>query len=62
MKLLAVDTPKLVRAFLNFNAIANAQNPNYIRPLDNEVEAVFDPKKNKLFNFFFDGVGIIWHP
>jgi hypothetical protein len=50
MKLLAVDTPKLVRAFLNFNAIANAQNPNYIRPLDNEVEAVFDPKKNKLFN------------
>ena len=49
MKVLAVNTPHSIKEFLGFNAIANKHNPNYIRPLDNEVEAVFDPSKNKLF-------------
>jgi len=49
MKVLAVNAPHLIKEFLDFNAIANAQNPNYIRPLNNEVEAIFDPSKNKLF-------------
>ena len=49
MRVVAVNTPGLIRAFLNLNATVNQDNPNYIRPLDNEVEAVFDPAKNKLF-------------
>ncbi len=49
MRVVAINTPGLVREFLNFNATVNASNSNYIRPLDNEVEQVFDPKKNKLF-------------
>ena len=49
MQVVTVNTPQLFRSFLDFNAIANKDNPNYIRPLDNEVEAVFNPSKNKLF-------------
>jgi hypothetical protein len=44
-----VNSPQSISAFLAFNAIVNEGNPNYIRPLDNEVEAIFDTKKNKLF-------------
>ena len=29
------------------NVLMNRSNPNYIRPLDNEVNDVFDPAKNK---------------
>jgi len=49
MQVIEVNTSSQVRSFLDFNATANKHNPNYIRPLDNEVEAVFDPLKNKLF-------------
>ena len=49
MKVLEVITPKLEKAFLAINALVNKDNPNYIRPLDNEVLATFDPAKNKLF-------------
>ncbi|MEN9697163.1 MAG: hypothetical protein RLZ56_584 [Bacteroidota bacterium] len=49
MRIVTVDTPGLVKAFLNLNAVVNQSNPHYIRPLDNEVEAVFNPQKNKLF-------------
>ena len=49
MRVVAVNTPGLVRSFLDLNATVNQGNPHYIRPLDNEVEAVFDPQKNKLF-------------
>jgi hypothetical protein len=49
MRVVAVNTPGLVRSFLDLNAKVNQGNPHYIRPLDNEVEAVFDPQKNKLF-------------
>ena len=49
MRVVAINTPGLIREFLHFNATVNASNPNYIRPLDNEVEQVFDPAKNKLF-------------
>ena len=49
MRVVVINTPGLVREFLNFNATINACNPNYIRPLDNEVEQVFDTAKNKLF-------------
>jgi GNAT superfamily N-acetyltransferase len=49
MRIVAINTAGLIKEFLNFNATVNAGNPKYIRPLDNEVEQVFDPAKNKLF-------------
>lgn len=49
MTVLEVNTPSLVKEFLNLNAKVNQGNPNYIRPLNNEVEDVFNPDKNKLF-------------
>jgi GNAT superfamily N-acetyltransferase len=57
MRVLEVNTPALVKSFLDLNAKVNQGNPNYIRPLDNEVEQVFDPAKNKLFK---DGDAIRW--
>ena len=32
-------------------------NPNWVCPFDSSIKAVFDPKKNKLFN---DGEAIRW--
>ncbi len=49
MNLLEVNTPELNKAFVAVNALVNKDNPNYIRPLDNEVLATFDPTKNKLY-------------
>ncbi len=37
------------KEFLEFPARLYAQDKNYIRPLDKDIEAVFDPAKNKLF-------------
>lgn len=37
--------------FLEVNALMNAHNPAYIRALDNEVNEVFDPKKNKYYKY-----------
>lgn len=45
----AVDTAELRREFLDFPARLYADDQNYIRPLDQDIEKVFDPKKNKLF-------------
>lgn len=49
MKVAEVNHPSAVKLFLDFNAKVNEGNPHYIRPLDNEVEQVFDASKNKLF-------------
>lgn len=49
MILVEVNSAKLDTAFLNVNAFVNRGNAHYIRPLDNEVMAVFDAAKNKLF-------------
>ena len=38
------------KEFLDFPARLYQQDPNYIRPLDKDVEAVFDPSKNKFFD------------
>ena len=49
MQIVEVNNPQLDKAFCKVNADLNKFNPNYIRPLDNEVLQVFDPSKNKLF-------------
>ena len=47
MKILEVTTARLVKHFLEVNVIMNSADPVYIRPLDKEVNDVFDATKNK---------------
>ncbi|KYP16547.1 hypothetical protein [Flavihumibacter sp. CACIAM 22H1] len=49
MKIVAVDDSQLVKAFLQVHIELNRQNPAFIIPIEQDVEAVFDPSKNKLF-------------
>ena len=49
MKMVEVNTALLAQDFVAINAQLNQGNPKYIRPLNKEVEEVFDKTKNKLF-------------
>ena len=49
MQLIEVTNAQLAREFLLVNVELNKENPAYIRPLDKDIEEVFDPKKNKTF-------------
>ncbi|SDC03460.1 hypothetical protein [Niabella drilacis] len=51
MKLEEVITTAQIKAFLAVNVRIHQGDPNYIRPLDKDVEDVFDPAKNKAFRF-----------
>ncbi len=57
MQLIEVTNTVLAKEFLVVNTLINAGNPNYIRPLDKDINAVFNPKKNKAFRF---GEAIRW--
>ncbi len=50
MQIIEVTTPALEKEFIWVNVNLYADDPNYIRPLDNDILEVFDAKKNKLFN------------
>ncbi len=43
-----VANSEQVKEFLQLPVALYKNDPNWIQPLDNEIEAVFDPKKNKL--------------
>jgi GNAT superfamily N-acetyltransferase len=49
MKLVEVKTPAQVREFLNLPVRLYKDVKQWIRPLDKDIEAVFDPAKNKAF-------------
>jgi hypothetical protein len=49
MKVKKVDTPALARLFLEMPQSLYRTDKNYIRPLDSDVEDIFDPTKNTLF-------------
>lgn len=49
MKLIEVKDKKEVREFLELPVRLYRNEKNWIRPLDKDVEAVFDPKRNKYF-------------
>src|SRR6185295_3976486 len=49
MQLTEVSDKKTAREFLEANVEINKNDPNYIRPLDKDINEVFDPKKNKAF-------------
>ena len=57
MQLVEVTNKKLAADFLRVNVIINKSNPNYIRPLDKDINIVFDQKKNKAYRF---GTTIRW--
>jgi hypothetical protein len=50
-QLTEVTTPALAKEFILVNVELNKSNPDYIRPLDKDINEVFDPKKNKTFRF-----------
>jgi len=51
MQIIRVTDASLAKDFIMVNVLINVQNPNYIRPLDNEVNDTFDPSKNKSFKY-----------
>ncbi|MFN8244299.1 MAG: hypothetical protein U0X40_09640 [Ferruginibacter sp.] len=51
MQIIPVNTPETARAFLQVAVTINGKDPNWIRPLDKDINEVFDPNKNKAFRF-----------
>lgn len=50
MEIKKVDTPSLAKVFLEMPLSLYAADRNYIQPLDDDVENVFNPQKNGLFS------------
>ncbi len=57
MQLIEVTTPQQHKEFLDFPSRLYKNEPNWIRPLDKDIEKVFDPQKN---TFFSHGECIRW--
>lgn len=51
MQLIEVTNAATAAGFIKVNVLMNATNPSYIQPLDNEVNDVFDPGKNKHYKY-----------
>lgn len=49
MNIVEVKTPVEIQEFLDFPALLYKEDTSYIRPLDKDVEDVFNIRKNKLF-------------
>jgi len=49
MKIIEVSTSEDAKAFLQLPVKLYKSEPKWIRPLDKDVESVFDPEKNKAF-------------
>jgi hypothetical protein len=49
MQLTEVTNSALAREFIQANIQLNRKDPGYIRPIDKEIDEVFDPEKNKAF-------------
>lgn len=49
MKIIEVTTAKHIKEFLHLPVRLYKNTPQWIRPLDKDIETVFDPKKNKTF-------------
>lgn len=57
MQIIEVNSPQLAGEFLRVNVELNKNNPVYIRPLDKDINEVFNPEKNKSFR---TGEAIRW--
>lgn len=49
MQLIPVTDKSTVKQFLEVPVFIHQDNPQWIRPLNKDIEEVFDPEKNKLF-------------
>ena len=49
MTLIQVTSPAQAKEFIQANVELNRNIPGYIRPLDNDINEIFDPAKNKAF-------------
>ena len=49
MEIIEVTNLKTANQFINVNVILNKNLHNYIRPLDNDINEIFDSNKNKNF-------------
>src|SRR5882762_4902826 len=49
MQLIPITTSSQAKEFIQANVQLNRQHPAYIRPIDAEIDEVFDPVKNKAF-------------
>ena len=49
MQLIEVVNKKTAKEFIEVNVLINKNDPNYIQPLDKDINDVFDQKKNKTF-------------
>lgn len=49
MELIPVTTSSQAKEFIQTNVLLNQANPAYIRPIDAEIDEVFNPSKNKAF-------------
>jgi hypothetical protein len=56
-QLIEVTNKKTIRAFLNLPVEINRNDPNWIRPLDEDIEKIFNPAVNKRFR---QGDAIRW--
>ncbi len=56
MQLIEVNTPVLEKAFLEVPVAIYKEDPKWIRPLDKDIEAVFDRQKNKAYRKGGDSV------
>lgn len=57
MKLIEVNSTSLANDFIQMAPGFYTGDTNYIRPLDSDVEGIFDPSKN---NYFIDGECVRW--
>ena len=55
--LVVVDRKERIRAFLDFPSVLYKSDKNWIRPLDMEIEKIFDPSQNHLFKM---GEAVRW--
>lgn len=51
MQIVEVSTAADAKDFIRVNVLMNRNNPAWIRPLDNEVNDVFNPEKNKNYKY-----------
>jgi len=51
MQLIEVKDKRTAKQFIQVNIEINKNDPNYIRPLDKDIDVVFDRVKNKTFRF-----------
>jgi len=49
MKIIEVKNPEHIKAFLKLPVRLYKNQPHFIRPLDKDIEAVFNPEQNKFF-------------